>query len=585
MKHGARGASTAVSLIAVFAALAISIVLITYTLHATVVQAPSIHHPAVERGSEHLIAYIYGVPKNFTLVNGSIVPVDVRVNCLIHNPGLTPASVERVLALSDDGDVLVDKALPDPLTLAPEEYEFVNISQLLNLPSNFTEFKATVDRLILKTSSGGVHGSIYARPEFIELERPSMTTTVWKNYTVEVTETANVTTSINFTITIPQNKYTLISKVLESDDGTSFHDFKYGCCKSKYCEYCKKIYGNLRYTSDSWTVTSGVLGGVWPEVTATGQCSSPGSCYKDLKNLMTCARCSGCGALSCNMHQAPKVYYIKGGEEITAKTSGPTQYEKKRSAGKCWCEYKWGKRKCYMKIQNWKYTYEFAGIRLVDMDTGEVYASVNKTSITFKIWRNTKAEFLYVLKEKKLVWEKTFTCKEPEPSMLDCTDILKQPGDPCNPPSQIWYWCYCQIDPNHPCCQPKPPKCVCALGLSIDYCCIEKPGKSGTKSCGYATITDKSCEWENGATGCKIEISKGETVEGRISGWIHIKLEPGWKVEKVYLVDKRGIIHSCLSATLEGEGLVLCKAKCSCTQPGKYYSGSAKYFALFLKEG
>ncbi|RLI29064.1 hypothetical protein DRO58_00765 [Candidatus Bathyarchaeota archaeon] len=587
MKPARKAVSTAVSLIAILAALGISMALITYTLYATAARTPTGGQPVVERGSEHLIAYLYGDPKNFTVVNGSIVPKDVRVNCLIHNPGLVPASVERVLALSHKGDVIREAALPEPLTLAPEEYKFLNVSQLLNLPSNYTEFKATVDRLLLKTSSGGVHGSIYARPEFIELDKPAITTTIWKNYTVEVTESVNVTTLINFTVTIPQSKYTLLSKVLESDDGVNFHDFKYGCCKNKYCEYCQKIYGNLRYTSDSWTVTRGVLGEVWPEVTATGKCSSPGSCYKDLKNLQTYQRCSGCYGLSCDMHQVPKIYYIRGGEEVTAKTS-VTEYTKKRSAGSCYCKYRSGKRTCYMKIQNWEYKYEFAGIKLIDLDTGEVYASVNKTSITFRLWRNTEVEFLYVLKEKKLVWEKTFAYTEPEPTVYDCADILKQPGDPCNPPSKIWKYCYCQLHPDHECCKPPEGKCTCALSLSIDYCCVE-PGKPGTKSCGSARITDKECEWENGASGCRIQISEGETVEGTISGWIDIKLAEGWKVQKVYLADAEGIITSCGRLTLKGEGLVVCRAKCTCNpgdpQSGRSYkSGSASYFAVFVKE-
>ena len=586
MNRGTKAASTAVSLTAIFAALAISIALIIYALRVTVVQAPAIHNPAVERGTEHLIAYIYGVPKNFTLINGSVVPVDVRVNCLIHNPGPVPASVERILALSDGGDVVADVALPEPLILAPEEYEFLNASQLLNLPSNFTEFKAKVSRLILKTSSGGVHGSIYARPEFIELDKPAITTTIWKNYTVEVTESVNVTSVINFTVTIPQSKYTLLSKVLESDDGTSFHDFKYGCCKSKYCEYCREIYGGGS-VSDSWTVTSEVLGGVWPEVAATGQCSSPGSCYKDLRNLQTYQRCYGCYGLSCDMHQVPRVYYLKGGEEVTARTS-VTEYAKKRSAGHCWCEFKQGERKCYMKVENWKYTYEFAGIRLVDMDTGHVYGSTNKTSITFKIGRNTRVEFLYVLKEKKKVWEKTFAWKEPEPPILDCADILKQPGDPCNPPSQIWYWCYCQIHPDHECCKPPEGKCTCALSLSIDYCCVEA-GETGTKDCGSARITNKFCKWGGKVGSCSIQISEGESIEGWIYGWIDIELSEGWKLHKIYLTGKGGIMISCGKYTLEGEGLVNCHAKCTCNpgdvQSGRSYKpGWASYFAVFVKE-
>ena len=589
MRRSAKAVSTAVSLVAVLATLSIALALIMYTLNATLARAPATGSPVVERGAEHLVAYIYGVPRNFTMIDGNIVPVDVRVNCLIHNPGPVPASIERVLALSDTGSVVADVALPQPLALAPEEYKFVNVSQLLNLPSDFAQFKSAVNRLILKTGSGGVHGSIYARPEFIRLERPNMTITVWKNYTVEVTEEVAVTTTINFTVTLPQKKYTLISKVLESDDGVSFHDFVYGCCKDVYCEYCRKIYGNLKYTSDSFTVTSEILSKVWPEIIPTGGCNKPGSCYRDLSDMQTYQRCSGCGgSLPCGMFQAPKIYYIKGGEEVTVRSNAPTQYKKVRSAGSCWCEVRWDGEYCYMRVENWEYTYEFAGIRLVDMDTGEVYASVNKTSLTFKIWRNTRAEFLYVLKDKKKTWEQTFTWKEPERSIYDCRDILKQSGDPCNPPSREWWECYCQLDPNHKCCE-RTPKCICSLGLSVDYCCVEEAGRPGTKDCGSASIQGIECEWSGGRTGCRIEIKEGETVEGEISGWIKISLKPGWRVQKVYLVDMDGIISSCGSMTLNGEGVVVCLGTCSCgrgdPQSGRGYKwGSAKYFAVFVKE-
>ena len=86
-----------------------------------------------------------------------------------------------------------------------------------------------------------------------------------------------------------------------------------------------------------------------------------------------------------------------------------------------------------------------------------------------------------------------------------------------------------------------------------------------------------------------IQIGEGEAASGKISGAIKISLKPGWRVQKVYLVDMDGIIYSCGSATLGGEGVVTCWATCSC-QPGDpqsgrgYKGGSAKYFAVFVKE-
>ena len=66
-------------------------------------------------------------------------------------------------------------------------------------------------------------------------------------------------------------------------------------------------------------------------------------------------------------------------------------------------------------------------------------------------------------------------------------------------------------------------------------------------------------------------------------------MREGWKVYKIYLTDKDGIITGCLKAELRGEGLLLCEARRTCNpgnpQSGRSYkSGRASYFAVFVRE-
>jgi hypothetical protein len=112
-------------------------------------------------------------------------------------------------------------------------------------------------------------------------------------------------------------------------------------------------------------------------------------------------------------------------------------------------------------------------IELVDWDTGEVYVSINQTSLTFNIKTNTIVRFKYVLTES---WSRVVAViihRPPPPPIDECPRILNEgtPGDKA--------WCYCaeKLNPEAAKEHCTPPAC---LVVNVDFCC---PGPEGKYSC------------------------------------------------------------------------------------------------------
>jgi hypothetical protein len=123
---------------------------------------------------------------------------------------------------------------------------------------------------------------------------------------------------------------------------------------------------------------------------------------------------------------------------------------------------------CVEQYAEWGRTYKLQAIELVDWDTGEVYASVNQTSITFNIVRNTIARYKYVLTSS---WSRSWQVilQPPPPTPDQCPQILNNPNARC---TIDWCSCLRQFDPEawkkEECCQPKSRSC---LSVGVDFCC------------------------------------------------------------------------------------------------------------------
>jgi hypothetical protein len=168
-----------------------------------------------------------------------------------------------------------------------------------------------------------------------------------------------------------------------------------------------------------------------------------------------------------------------------------------------------------LRYAEWGRTYSFQAIELVDWDTGEVYASVNQTSITFNIVRNTIARYRYVLTSSwKRVW--IVILLPPPPTPERCQQILNDPNSRCD---KAWCACLRQFDPeawrNTGCCQPES-----CYKVSIDICCL------GTSSKDCATLSG------GGGRVCE-RIPAGATATISVSWSISWSVKDGWKFDDI----------------------------------------------------
>ena len=122
---------------------------------------------------------------------------------------------------------------------------------------------------------------------------------------------------------------------------------------------------------------------------------------------------------------------------------------------------------CVQQYTEWSRTYQLQAIELVDWDTGEVYASVNQTSLTFNIYRNTIVRFKYVLTSSwSRTWEVIIWTRPPPSNPADCQQILNSglPG--------TWEWCSCAkmlYDPRYD--QYCKNKCTSYFVVNFYPCC------------------------------------------------------------------------------------------------------------------
>jgi hypothetical protein len=179
---------------------------------------------------------------------------------------------------------------------------------------------------------------------------------------------------------------------------------------------------------------------------------------------------------------------------------------------------------CLLYVTEWGRTYKLQAIELVNWDTGEVYASVNQTSVTFNINANTIVRFKYVLVDS---WSRSWTVilppKTPEPTPNECQQILNDPNTRC---TRNWCSCVAIYDPetykNSPCCNPIDA----CLDVSVYPCC------SGDET--FACLNSWSGQ---GGSNCvqftEDEARRGITKRITVSWSASWSLKPGWALADI----------------------------------------------------
>jgi len=209
---------------------------------------------------------------------------------------------------------------------------------------------------------------------------------------------------------------------------------------------------------------------------------------------------------------------------------------------------------CMEVHTQWGRRYALHTIELVDWDTGEVYVSVNQTSLTFNINTNTIVRFKYVLKES---WSRVVAViihRPPPPPIDKCPEILSKstPGSP--------EWCYCakKLDPKayKERCEEPEPAC---LKVDVDFCC---PGPEGKYSCLVS---------RGGQGGKHCEIIQEPTLF-EVSWSASWSLKSGWTFDDVLKLGPDAEVVQCdydRSTVASGSTTGYCKIT---AQPGRKYS-------------
>jgi hypothetical protein len=336
-----------------------------------------------------------------------------------------------------------------------------------------------------------------------------MTTSYFYSYI----ETTSYQTTYTIMVPLKQSRYSLMGEWWESDDGYNWYKVTSSWGRKKV-EDCKYWYDKC------WAPESGIV---------------------DCGRLYACSRLTS-GSSPLNPDR-PVITYHRYNETLTLKPSQGYTLEGRSKT----CDRDWATGYCVLREAEWSNTYSLQAIELVDWDTGEVYASVNQTSITFNVVRNTIARYKYVLKESwKREWIVILRSPPLEPER--CQQIL---NDPSKRGSREWCNCLRIFDNE---AWKRTPECQqeSCYWVSIDKCC------SGTDSKDCATLSG------SGGRECK-NIPEGATDTITVSWSISWSVKPGWKFHDI---GKKGA-GECQPDSFTGSGA---SGTCSVTaESGKWY--------------
>jgi hypothetical protein len=178
---------------------------------------------------------------------------------------------------------------------------------------------------------------------------------------------------------------------------------------------------------------------------------------------------------------------------------------------------------CVQEYTEWSRTYQLQAIEFVDWDTGEVYASLNQTSLTFNINANTIVRFKYVLTSS---WSRSWQVilQPPPPTPDQCPQILNNPNARC---TIDWCSCLRQFDPEawkkEECCQPKSRSC---LSVGVDFCC------SGDEK--YSCLASRS---GGGGRNC-VEFTAAEVQQGVTKPLSPVSWSASWSLKQGWVYDR-----------------------------------------------
>jgi hypothetical protein len=387
---------------------------------------------AGEAASEQAIVYLFQHPTNITAANGSVA-VKGETRIVVQNVGSRDISFDRILAISPDGSVVADVKVPGNKGLGVRQWQLYKV-QDLGLPerwSNFTVFSSEVSRLVLLSERGRTHGSIWGVPPFLEgVLRATVATTMTTSYFYSYITTTSYRTTHTVTVQLRQSGYSLMGEWWESDDGKNW--------RKVTSSWGRRAQEDCRYWRDT--------------------CWAPESGTVDCGQLYECSRLTG-GSSPLNPDR-PVITYHRYNETLTLRASqGYTLEGRSRT-----CDRDWATGHCVIRYAEWGKTYKLQAIEMVDWDTGEVYASVNQTSITFNIVRNTIARYKYVLTSSwSRVWIVILEPPPPEPER--CQQIL---NDPSKRGSREWCACAWTYDPDS---AEKHCNVKSCLEVSVSPCC------------------------------------------------------------------------------------------------------------------
>jgi hypothetical protein len=348
-----------------------------------------------------------------------------------------------------------------------------------------------------------------------------MTTSYFYSYI----ETSSYQTTYTITLRARQSKYSLTGEWWESNDGKNWYKVTSNQGRENYLNY----YGPKEYFCYG-TCCSGYSAryrwmspNVW-SIAGSLKAGTSGS----LQNIATLDR-GGVWQLCMNWQltqkASPVILYFRSNESVTVSgIDGYTFTGRDESLyEECWLN----PPTCIQRVTEWGRTYKLQAIELVNWDTGEVYASLNQTSVTFNINANTIVRFKYVLVDSwSRSWEVILPPKTPEPTPDQCQQILNDPNK-----KGSWEWCQCAriYDPEaYKDCIPNQS----CLTVSVVPCCS---GDTSTGCLGSWSVNLDG--WSGSSLKRCVKVPQGTTQKISISWSASWSLKSGWSLADV---GKRG---------------------------------------------
>jgi hypothetical protein len=341
-----------------------------------------------------------------------------------------------------------------------------------------------------------------------------MTTSYFYSYI----ETTSYQTTYTITLKARQSRYSLTGEWWESNDGKNWgkvtsNDGRestlcpsgWGSCYTYFCPgTCCSGYSasSVQMNPKVWAVASSLKAGT-TSIVALDRGGVNGFCT----------------GWKLTQKAVPVILYFRSNESVTA--SGIDGYS---ISGVSMTLYEscWGEPFCLLYVTEWGRTYKLQAIELVDWDTGEVYASLNQTSLTFNINANTIVRFKYVLTSS---WSRSWEVilQPPPPTPDQCQQILNDPNARCKGD-----WCSClrQFDPeawkNTPCCY----TIRSCLSVSVDFCC------SGAEK--YSCLASQSGQ---GGRNC-VEFTAAEVQQGVTKPLSPVSWSASWSLKQGWVYDR-----------------------------------------------